>query len=507
MNTAALSEQLALLPDYLGHHLLLSLAALGLGIVICLPVALAITRVKALQWPVLTFAGVMQTIPGIALLALMVPLLGMIGFVPALLALFLYSLLPIMRNTVTGILGVDPALTEAARGIGMTSRQSLFRVELPLAAPVIIAGIRTATVWVVGTATLSTLVGATSLGNYIFSGLQTQNFTSVLVGCVAAALLATVLDLLIRLVEIAFERRSRRLGILAAALLFAVLGGGLYPYLARAGIDREKPVVVIGSKTFTEQYILADLFSATLIDAGYAVETKPGMGSMILFDALTQGTIDCYVDYTGTIWANVMKRDDVRPADTVLAEMTRWLADTYGVVCLGALGFENTYALAVTRAQSEALGLFGIADLAAHAPEMSLGSDYEFFARPEWVSLRDRYGLEFRDLLSLDATLMYGAVAQGDVDVITAFSTDGRIVDYDLVILDDPRNAFPPYDAVLLLSPQAAARAPLVHELQALLGAIDDATMREANRLVDLERRPVGEAARWLRRRLGTAKP
>ncbi|MCH8990753.1 MAG: ABC transporter permease/substrate-binding protein, partial [Acidobacteria bacterium] len=314
MNAAALSEQLALLPDYLGNHLLLSLAALGLGIVICLPVALAITRVKALQWPVLAFAGVMQTIPGIALLALMVPLLGMIGFVPALMALFLYSLLPIMRNTVTGILGVDPALTEAARGIGMTSRQSLFRVELPLAAPVIIAGIRTATVWVVGTATLSTLVGATSLGNYIFSGLQTQNFTSVLVGCVAAALLATVLDLLIRLVEIAFERRSRRLGMLAAALLFVVLGGGLYPYLARAGIDREKPVVVIGSKTFTEQYILADLISAALTDAGYAVETKPGMGSMILFDALAQGTIDCYVDYTGTIWANVMKRDDIRPA-------------------------------------------------------------------------------------------------------------------------------------------------------------------------------------------------
>ena len=215
MTETALADQLRLLPEYLGHHLTLTLVALSSGIALCLPLAILVTRVKSLQWPVLTVASVAQTIPGLALLALMVPLLGQIGFLPAFIALLLYSMLPILRNTVTGILGVAPDVLEAAEGLGMTSGQRLFRVELPLAAPVIIAGIRTATVWVVGSATLSTPVGATSLGNYIFSGLQTQNSAAVLVGCAAAAALAMVLDQLIRLGELAVAGRSRTKGWLA----------------------------------------------------------------------------------------------------------------------------------------------------------------------------------------------------------------------------------------------------------------------------------------------------
>lgn len=207
--TERLAEQLALLPNYLSHHIALTVSALAIGILICLPLAALVTRVRALQWPVLTFASVMQTIPGIALLALMVPLLGQIGALPALIALVLYSMLPMIRNTVTGILDIDPALTEAARGAGMTSGQSMRLVELPLAAPVIIAGIRTSAVWIVGTATLATPVGATSLGNYIFSGLQTQNYTAVIVGSVSAATLAIILDQFIHLIESAVSKRKR----------------------------------------------------------------------------------------------------------------------------------------------------------------------------------------------------------------------------------------------------------------------------------------------------------
>ena len=146
------------------------------------------------------------------------------GFLPAVLALALYSMLPVLRNTITGLQGIDPALTEAARGVGMTARQSLVMVELPLALPVIMAGIRTAAVWVIGTATLSTPIGQTSLGNYIFAGLQTQNWVFVLFGCIAAAGLALVVDQLLALIESGLRiRRHIRVsvGLVGIAILVA----------------------------------------------------------------------------------------------------------------------------------------------------------------------------------------------------------------------------------------------------------------------------------------------
>ncbi|MCH7472153.1 ABC transporter permease/substrate-binding protein [bacterium] len=497
--SANLAEQLALLPERLGSHLQLVLASLAIGIAISLPLAVAATRIRALQGPLLAVVSVIQTIPGLALLALMVPLLGMIGFVPALIALILYSMLPVVRNTVTGIEGVDASMVEAARGIGMTPGQVLLRVQLPLAAPVIIAGVRTATVWVVGIATLSTPVGATSLGNFIFSGLQTQNHVAVLVGCGAAAMLAIVLDLLIRLLELAASRRSAGIAALAGAGLLVVLAGGMWPLLAAGGAGGERPRALIGAKTFTEQYILAELIAGQLEQAGFAAKSLESLGSTVVFDALAAGKIDCYVDYSGTIWANHMKRDDNPGAALVLQEMTAWLKETHGIHCLGALGFENAYALAMRGADAERLGIVSIADLARHSASMKIGGDYEFFSRPEWKALEDAYQLEFSREISFDPTLMYAAVAQGDVDVISAFSTDGRIAAFDLAVLADPRVALPPYDAVLLLSRDAAANQALVDALRPLVGAIDDAAMRNANMMVDVDGKAIGEAAEYLR--------
>lgn len=509
--TMNLREQLALLPDFLGNHLLLTVVALAIGIGISLPLAILAARVRALQTPLLGLASVLQTVPSLALLALMVPLLGQIGFVPALIALVLYSLLPILRNTVTGIVGVSPALIEAARGVGMTPGQMLRRVQLPLAAPIIVAGIRTATVLTVGVATLATPVGATSLGNYIFSGLQLRNYTAVLVGCVAAAGLALLLDGLIRLMEIAAERRSRNLAVTAGLGLLLVLGGGLAPLVAqnaresavagRPGV-RGSGRVVIGSKPFTEQYILADLLAKRLKDAGFHVEKKTNLGSNFAFDALDQGQIDAYVDYSGTIWANVMKRKDTPDARTVLREMTAYLKDRHGIVHLGPLGFENAYALAMKEAQADRLGVRTLDDLARVAPNLKIGSDYEFFQRPEWRKVRDAYNLQFARQVTLDPNLMYAAVNGGQVDVISAYSSDGRILADRLRVLDDPQNAFPPYDAVLLISKKAAVRPGFVEALKPLVGAIDDDTMRAANKLVDIDKRGVGEAAKRLEERM-----
>ena len=487
-----MSEQLALLPSYLTAHLQLTLLALLLSTGISVPLGIAATRVAWIEQPALALAGIIQTIPSLALLAAMVPVLAAldlqsIGFLPAIVGLTLYGVLPVLRNTVTGIAGVDPAFKEAAQGVGMTPRQQLLLVELPLAMPVIVAGIRTATVWVVGIATLSTPVGATSLGNYIFSGLQTRNYIAILVGCVAAAGLALLLDGLVRAVEVGLARRRR--GRLAVAIGTVVL---LYAY---AGItfaapwfgERERPVV-IGAKTFTEQYILSSVLAHWIEHhTGRPTTLVQSLGSIVAFDALDAGEIDVYVDYTGTIWANEMGRGDESAARGAVHDaVRRFLAARHDVTLAATLGFENAYALAVRAADAERLGLAAVSDLAPHAPRLVIGGDYEFFARPEWDSIRVAYALEFADRRTMDPTLMYQAAAGGDVDVISAFSSDGRIAAYDLRVLDDDRDAIPPYDAVVLAGARLAADAPDVLEALAHLdGAIDADRMRAMNLRVD----------------------
>lgn len=512
----ALIRTLQALPNALAEHLLVAASALGIGLALSLPLALAVVHRPALRNPVLATVSVIQTIPGLALLALMVPLLDTFGFWPAVTALALYSMLPIVRNTVTGVLAVDPRVTEAADALGMTPRQKMLRVEMPLAAPMIVAGLRTATVWVVGMATLSTPVGQTSLGNFIFRGLQTRNWTEIVVGCIAAALLAIGLDRIIGMAEAAARTRSRRRAVVAAALFALVFGVGLAPFAVTrssappaVGPDRPSPTatspdrpllrpVRVGAKAFTEQYILAGLIERTLAARGLATERVEGLGSSVVFDALRQDDLDVYVDYSGTLWANHMKRTDAPPDWRVLDELSAWLVREHGIRALGPIGFENAYALALRRGTTERLGLRTIGDLAPHAPSLSIGSDYEFFGRPEWTRVRTTYGLEFGSRRTFDPTFMYDAVRDREVDVVTAFSSDGRIAAYDLVVLDDPRRAFPPYDAVLLLAPGVADEPSLVEALLPLIGAIDVVTMRSANAVVDVERRGVGDAVEWL---------
>jgi osmoprotectant transport system permease protein len=500
-----------LLPDYLSQHVLLSAASLGLGLIVSLPLVVIARRRPAVRWPVLGLASVVQTIPSLALLALFYPLLlalssasaylfgyrfSALGFLPSLLALTLYSMLPILRNGVTGLMNVDAAIIEAARGVGMTPRQRLLRVELPLAAPVLMAGIRTAAVWVIGAATLSTPVGQTSLGNFIFSGLQVENWVAVLFGCGAAVALAILTDQLLALVETGVEKRAPlRIWTGVALLLVGVaaaaavqLGGG------------RKATYIIGAKNFSEQYILADLMTAAIRKGGHPATTRVDLGSVIAFRALAHNDVDAYVDYSGTVWANVIGRNDWPPRAQMVQEMRTLLRQKYGVVLLGTLGFENAYALAMRRDRAEELGIRTIADLAEHAPELALGGDFEFFSRPEWRTLRARYGLSFREMRQYQPTFMYRALTSRQVDVISAFSSDGRIAADHLLVLQDPLQAIPPYDAILLISPARANDPVLRNALEPLVGAIPIELMRQANYSVDRDtdkKSPV-QAAQWL---------
>jgi osmoprotectant transport system permease protein len=484
------SEQLALLPEYLSAHVRLTLAALAAGVLLAVPAGLLVTRVRALEAPVLGLASVIQTVPSLALLAAMVPLLSGLGLpgigpLPAFLALVLYSLLPIVRNTVTGLHGVDPAVVEAARGLGLTRVQRLNFVELPLAMPVIVAGVRTATVWTVGMATLSTPVGAASLGNYIFGGLQTRNTPAILTGCVAAAVLALTLDGLVRAAGAGLSTRRRGLVALAALAVCALAAWAWAP--ATGAPPASRPIVV-GAKTFTEQYVLADVLAGTVrARTGRPTRTVASLGSTVAFDALRRSEIDLYVDYTGTLWATVMGRKGPGGSRSEVKDgVGRWLAEQAGVTLAASLGFENAYCFAVRRHTADRLGLRTLGDLAGHSRELSLASDYEFFAREEWRAVEAAYGLSFRERRTMDPSLLYAALAAGQVDVVTAYSSDGRIEALGLVTLEDDRHAIPPYDAVVLASPRLSREAPdVLAAVRGLEGAIDVGRMRGLNRLVD----------------------
>ncbi|AOL93579.1 ABC transporter permease/substrate-binding protein [Porphyrobacter sp. LM 6] len=482
------------LADKLAAHVVLSASAIGLAMLIALPLAVWASRSQVVSRLALSLASLVQTIPALALLALFFPLLlslravfgeGLptLGFLPALMALTLYALLPILRNAVTAQANLDEGVLEAADGVGMTKWQKLYLVEAPLSAPFIMAGIRTASVWTIGAATLATTIGQPSLGDPIFAGLQTQNWALVLAGCVASAGLALVADWLLWWIERGIDERKRWKW---AGALIAVVAGVTIALASQAGED-DKDTIVIASKQFSEQYILAQLIGSRLEAAGYAVEYRDGLGSAVVHSAVASSNIDISVDYTGTIWTNYLKRDDNPGREAMYETIRDWEWQQNGVKVLGRLGFENAYAFAMRGDRAKELGVGSLGDLVAVAPKLTVGGDPEFFERPEWIAVGDAYGLRFARSRNFAPTFMYNALASGEADVISAYTSDGRIAADRLVVLADPKGALPSYDAMLMLSPRIAEDEGVIAALEPLIGAITVEAMREANLAVDRE--------------------
>ncbi|WP_375394441.1 ABC transporter permease/substrate-binding protein [uncultured Sphingomonas sp.] len=509
---SGIGDAFSRVPPLLAQHVLLAGSALVLGMLIAVPLGVLSARRPAVARVALGFASLVQTIPSLALLALFYPLLlalsGLVGggipalgFLPSLIALTLYALLPILRNAVTGLRGIDRAVIEAADAVGMTPWQKLRLVEAPLLAPVLIAGIRTAAVWTIGAATLSTTVGQPSLGDMIFAGLQTQNWTLVLAGCIAAALLAMTVDGTIGLVEHGLATRRRGFVIAGLSILVVGLALATAPLRHRSG----QRTVVVGAKNFSEQYILARLIGDRLTAAGYDVQYRDGLGSAVIYGALTTNDVDVYVDYAGTIWTNAMKRTTVPPRGAMVAAIGGWMRATSGTRLVGPLGFENAYAFAMRGDEAKAKAIATLDDLAAASPGLKLGSDLEFLERPEWTAVKRAYRMRFAAATPYSPTFMYRALASGTVDAISAFSSDGRIAADGLTILTDPRRAIPGYDAILLVDPRHAHDERLIAALRPLVGRIPVATMQQANYRVDRSdgKQSPEQAAHWLAAAIG----
>jgi osmoprotectant transport system permease protein len=505
-----------------GEHLILTGLSTGLAIAAGIPLGIVASRRAGLRAAVLGLTGILQTIPSLALLALLLALLQKIGALPAIIALTLYALLPIVRNTLAGLESVSAEVLEAAKGIGMTNGQQLWMVELPLALPIIVAGIRTAAVVGVGIATLSAFIGAGGLGQFINRGLALANIDLILLGAIPAALLALLVDFSlsaaawglrpVRQKDKGTWRARLRPAALCLPLLLVGLGlatafwGGIeYPSEAQSfsdlsrGADREQ-TVRIGSKNFTEQLILGELM-AQIIEARTSMKVERYFnlgGTMICHQALVGNELDLYAEYTGTALTAILKRQVMTDPDEVLREVNEEYRGRFDLEWLNPFGFNNTYAMTVRGDEAMRRGWETLTDLAAEAGGLSAGFTAEFAERPDgYPGLREAYSLRFAEVKDLDPSLMYEAIARREVDVICAFATDGRIVAYDLKPLVDDSHYFPPYHAAPVVRGDALRGQPELREaLAPLAGLLDNDTMRRLNSEVDLEKRLPREVVR-----------
>jgi osmoprotectant transport system permease protein len=487
--------------------------AVGIGI----PTGILLTRKKSLRTPILGIANVLQTIPSLALFGFLIPLpfIGGIGARTAIVALVLYSLLPIIRNTVTGILGVDPTVREAAIAMGMTGRQVLWQVELPLGMSVIITGVRVALVIAIGVTTIAAAVGAGGLGVFIFRGIRQFDNNLLLAGALPAALLALTADFGLGLLEDHFSithrqkaattSRMKLLALIAVALVVvAVIYSGWRSSRSQAP-PANNARVVVGSKDFTESAILAEIVAQMLEARGVTVERKFELGGNLPHDALLSGNIDLYPEYTGTAYTAILKHPPITDPRSVYEQTRKEYAEKFKLVISEPLGFDNTFAILVRGADARRLKVKTISEAAPNAPRWRAGFGQDFMSRADGYSgFVKAYGLRFVEQpREMDLSLTYIALASGKVDLIAGNSTEGRIAALDLFQLEDDRHYFPPYEAVYIVRTDSLSQSTGLSEvLGKLAHAISTEEMRQLNYEVDANKRGQAEVVReWIARK------
>lgn len=488
------------------EHVFIVLLSTGLAILIGLPLGILITRVKSLSTPVLGFANIMQTVPSLALFGLLIPIpfIGGIGATTAVIALALYALLPVIRNTVTGILGIDPKISEAAEAMGMTGWQRLTMVELPLAAPVILTGIRVAVVISVGVATVAAAIGAGGLGTYIFRGLRQNDNNLLIAGALASAGLALLCDLLLGRIEASFKigekKQSRSIPLaIAVVVLAAIVGGSYLASVDSATRSSTGKKVVVGSKDFTESVILAEILAQTLEREGVAVERQFELGGNLAHDGLLAKQFDVYPEYTGTAFTAILKHQPITDTDEVYERTKTEYAEKFDLTVSSPLGFANGFAILVRGETARSLNLKDISDAVAVSRSWQAGFGQDFMSRADgYPGFAKAYGFNFaKQPREMDLSLTYRALASKELDMIAGNETDGLITVLDLFPLNDDRKYFPPYQGVFIAREDAMPQ--LQKAFDALANSITTDDMRKMNYEVDGKKRtPNDVAAEWV---------
>lgn len=491
-----LSERQDQLIQAIMEHLGISLISIFIAAAIAIPLAIVLLKFPKVAEGVLQITGVLQTIPSLALLGLLIPIVG-IGTVPAVIALVIYGLLPIFQNTYAGFMQIDDSLLEAAEAFGMTKSQKLLRVQLPLALPMMVAGLRISLVMIIGTATLAALIGAGGLGTFILLGIDRHNPNLILIGAISAALLAIIFSYGIKLIEkLSFKKMAITLTALVLILALSVGGTALYNSRSKG------KTVVIAGKMGSEPDILINMYKYLIENDSdeYNVELKPHLGNTtFLINALKSKQIDIYPEFTGTVLQSLVNYDKEMSNDpeTVYEEGKKELAEQLNFAYLKPMKYQNTYALAVKRSFAEENNIKSISDLAAYRGDLIAGFTLEFKDRSDgYVGLQELYGLNL-DVKTMQPKLRYQAIDNGDVQVVDGYSTDSELAQYNLVVLEDDRNLFPPYQGAPLMWQEFADENPkIVESLNKLEGLITEEEMQKMNYQVNVEGKEPSAVAR-----------
>lgn len=485
--------------ELLVEHIKLTTLSVGFAILIGVPLGILICYIKKLNKPILGIANVIQAIPSMALLGFAIPFLG-IGTLPAIVTVVLYSLLPIIKNTYTGINSIPPQTIESARGIGLTKLQILFKVQIPLALPVIMAGVRISAVTAVGLMTMAAFIGAGGLGYLVFSGIRTVNNNQILAGAIPACLLALLVDFLVATVEKlvtpislqkvdAAKSRLSKLYYKVTCVVVAAMLVILFLFSTIAAPKKGNKIITIGTKDFTEQMILGHMVADLIEDrTDITVERKINLGgTQVCFSALTSNAIDMYIEYSGTAYGDTLGNPPISDMKEVYATVKRDFKELYNIEVLKQMNFNNTYALAVTKEIANEYNLKKISDLSQYSGQLVSGTTLEFLNREDgMMGLTKRYNLKFKESIGLDGSPRYIALMNKEVDVVDAFSTDGLLKKFDLVVLEDDKDFFPPYYAIPIVRDETIERYPeIVDILDELGGYLNNETMINLNYQVD----------------------
>ncbi|MGG1399253.1 glycine betaine ABC transporter substrate-binding protein [Bacillus salipaludis] len=495
----------------IGEHLYLSVISVVIAIIVGIPLGILISREPKLSKPIIGTTNVIQAVPSLALLGFLIPFIG-IGSTPAIVMVVLYSLLPIVKNTYTGLTNINADILEAAKGIGLTKSQTMRKVQLPLAFPMIMAGIRISAVTAVGLMTIAAFVGAGGLGYLVFSGVQTVDNNMILAGAIPACILALLIDFIVGKLESSISYTSKiksskmmkkpaKKWFIATSAVVVLAAGGFGVYAKATGDSKDK--IVIGSKNFSEQLILGNMLADVIEEkTDLQVERKLNLGgSQVAFSALKNGDIDAYVEYTGTGLVNILNQPPESNPDKVYKYVQKEFKNKYGIDMLKPLGFNNTYALAVRQDTAKQYRLNTISDLAKVSDGLTFGPTIEFPNREDGlIGLTKTYGIKFKDVKAVDGGLRYSALDHHKSDAIDAFSTDGLLEAFHLKVLKDDKNFFPPYYAVPIVKEETLKEHPeLKKALNTLAGKLTDEKMRELNYKVDsLKQSPAKVAKEFL---------
>ena len=482
------------------EHIELTAIALIIAIIIGVPIGILISYKKKLNKPILGVTSVTQAIPSMALLGFMIPFLG-IGTAPAIVVVVLYSLLPIIKNTYTGITNISPATIEAATGIGLTRAQILTKIQIPQALPIIMAGVRISSVSAVGLMTMAAFIGGGGLGYLIFSGIRTVNNYQILAGAIPACILALLVDYFFGAIEklvtplslqsdknhqenIKKSQRKNKIIVIGTIILIAFLFLHEIDFSKKSG-----DVIRVGSKDFTEQEILCYMTSHAIENnTDINVEEECNLwGAQVVFSALTNNNIDLYIDYAGTDYTDILKHKPISDVDKVYKTIKEEMKEKYNVEVLNQMAFNNTYALAVTKETAEKYNLKTISDLTRVANDFIIAPTLEFINREDGLpGLEKEYGLNFKDTIGIDGSPRYTALQNNNAQVIDAFTTDGLLKKFNLTVLEDDKNFFPPYYAIPLVRSDTLKEYPEIEKILNALGPyLTDEVMQDLNYQVD----------------------